>query len=159
MCASRINNYWNTHEAEYVYTRIGRGRFSVNAHFQNVASKATRVLNVLRRSMFGCDCEAKCRAYKAIVRPLLEYAWMVWSPHTIKDINLLEAVQRRVARWACNSRWDPVTFTWSACIKWRLLLQVVFTIFVCLTGLFVSLYSSGYSSHEHYLISNLLYLK
>ena len=41
------------------------------------------------------------------------YACVVWCPHTIKDINLLEAVQRRAARWACNNRWDPVTFTWS----------------------------------------------
>ena len=55
-------------------TRLN-GKLKWSAHCQNVASKATRVLNVLRRSMFGCDCEAKCRAYKAIVRPLLEYAY------------------------------------------------------------------------------------
>ena len=80
---------------------------------QIVAAKATRILNVLRRTMFGCDSEAKCRAYKAIVRPLMEYACVVWSPHTAKDVNLLEAVQRRAARWACGSRWDPSTCSWS----------------------------------------------
>jgi len=48
--------------------------------------------------MFGGDSEAKCRAYKAIVWPLLEYVCVVWSPHTLKDINLLEAVQRHAAR-------------------------------------------------------------
>ena len=46
--------------------------------------------------MFGCDLKARERAYKAIVRPLLEYACVVWSPHTVKDVNLLEAVQRDV---------------------------------------------------------------
>ena len=80
---------------------------------QTVATKATRVWNVLRRTMFGCDSEARCRAYKAIVRPLLEYACVVWSPHTAKDVNLLEAVQRRAARWACGSRWNPTTCSWS----------------------------------------------
>ena len=63
--------------------------------------------------MFGCLLKARERAYKAIVRPLLEYACVVWSPHTVKDVNVLEAVQRRAARWACGSRWDPTTFSWS----------------------------------------------
>ena len=59
---------------------------------QFAASKATRVLNVLRRTMLGCDSEAKYRAYKAIVRPLLEYACMVWSPHAVKDVKLFRGV-------------------------------------------------------------------
>ena len=34
------------------------------------------------------------------MRPQLEYASTVWSPHTATDITKLEAVQRRSARWA-----------------------------------------------------------
>jgi len=42
------------------------------------------------------------------------HCWcMVWSPQTLNDINLLEAVQRPAAHWFCNSRWDSETFTWS----------------------------------------------
>ena len=37
----------------------------------------------------------------------------MWSPHTAKDVNLLEAVQRRAAWWACGSRWNPTTCSWS----------------------------------------------
>ena len=33
-------------------------------------------------------------AYKIDVRPILEYATTVWSPHLAKDIILLENVQR-----------------------------------------------------------------
>ena len=80
---------------------------------QFAASKATRVLNVLRCTMLGCDSEAKYRAYKAIVRPLLEYACVVWSPHAVKDVNLLEAIQRRAAQWVCGSRWNQTTHSWS----------------------------------------------
>jgi len=56
---------------------------------QIIAAKATRVL---RRTMFGCNLKARERAYKAMVRPLLEYAFVVWSPHAVKDFNVLEAV-------------------------------------------------------------------
>jgi len=116
-------------------------------HCQTVASNATRVLNILRRSMFGCNSEAKCRACKAIVRPLLEYACVVWSPHTMKDRNLLEAVQRHAVRWACSSRWDPV---WSVSND-----DCYCKFLVCQTGLLVGLCSS---SHYYYPIFNLLYL-
>ena len=71
-----------------------------------IAAKATKVLNVLRCTMCGCDLKTRGRAYKAIVRPLLEYARVVRSPHTAKEVNLLEAVQRHAARWACGSHWD-----------------------------------------------------
>ena len=38
-------------------------------------------------------------AYKAYVRPILEYASSVWDPHTDANIVKLEAVQRRAARF------------------------------------------------------------
>ena len=37
-------------------------------------------------------------AFYAYVRPILEYASPIWSPHTQKDIDLLENVQRRYTK-------------------------------------------------------------
>ena len=63
--------------------------------------------------MFGCSRAAKCAAYKAIIRPTLEYAAVVWNPHNLGDIQLLESLQKRAARWICGSRWSPSTSSWT----------------------------------------------
>ena len=54
-------------------------------HCRVTVSRASKVLNVLRQTMFGCSAHAKNVAYKSIVRPCLEYACVVWSPHSAKD--------------------------------------------------------------------------
>ena len=42
-------------------------------------------------------------AYTHLVRPLLEYALCVWDPYLAKDINAIEMVQRRAARWVTSN--------------------------------------------------------
>ena len=81
-------------------------------HITSTAAKANRILSLLRRSMYGCNKEAKKRAYVALVRPHLEYCSPVWNPHLKKDCDKLEKVQKRAARWA-YCRWDSHTYTWS----------------------------------------------
>ena len=39
----------------------------------------------------------KAKAYFAFVRPTVEYASVIWSPHTTCDITALEVVQRKAA--------------------------------------------------------------
>ena len=43
--------------------------------------------------------------YKLLVRPHLEYAAPVWSPHLVKDITSLENVQKFALRM-CHKNWD-----------------------------------------------------
>ena len=83
-----------------------------NDHCRYVVSKATKCLNRIRRAMFGCTQAAKVSAYKALVRPYLEYACVVWAPYTAQDISLLESVQNRAARWI-KSFWDAAAQKWS----------------------------------------------
>ena len=61
---------------KYLGIHINR-KLNWSIQCQMIAAKATKVLNVLRHTMFGCDLKARGRAYKAIVRPLLEYACVV----------------------------------------------------------------------------------
>jgi len=63
--------------------------------------------------MFGCSYEAKCATYKAIVRPTLEYAAVVWCPHYNCDIKMIESLQNRAAYWICGSCWSPPTNSWT----------------------------------------------
>ena len=74
---------------------------------------STSVLNYLRHNIWGATTAVKSVAYKSLVRPLLEYACQVWNPHTARDKSVLEAVQRRAAKWACGSRWDPSSRKWN----------------------------------------------
>ena len=68
-------------------------------HINEVTTKASKTLGFLRRNIKTNSRSVKETAYKSLVRPLVEYASPAWDPYTAKDINRLEMVQRRAARY------------------------------------------------------------
>ena len=78
-------------------------KLTFNQHVESICAKATNILNLCRRNLSMCPQTTRAVAYKALVRPLLEYASTAWSPHTVKNINRLENVQRRAARWVLGN--------------------------------------------------------
>ena len=68
-------------------------------HINNITTRATRILNLLRRHLYSCNEEVKATAFSSLVRPHLEYSSSVWDPHYQQDINSLEKIQRRGARF------------------------------------------------------------
>ena len=71
-----------------------------NNHVDPISSKAQKMLNVLYRTCKDInDIRTKKLLYIAWVRSRLEYASVVWSPHTKRNINNLEQVQRRATRF------------------------------------------------------------
>ena len=53
----------------------------------------------LQRNIHQCPRETKVLCYKTLLRPVVEYASIIWDPHTNANINRLEIIQRRYARF------------------------------------------------------------
>ena len=74
-----------------------------------ITLKAHQRANHIIRSFVSGDTYLLVRAFIVYVRPLLEYNSVIWSPSLIKDIDLIEQVQRRfrayqafeMSRWRC----------------------------------------------------------
>ncbi len=62
------------------------------------------------------------KAYKSLLRPQVKYADPVWSPWLAKDKARIERVQRRAARYVCNtySRYSSVTVMFQS-LNWETL--------------------------------------
>ena len=93
-----------------------------NTHISHTTSKANKSLNFLRRNINVSNPTIKGRAYKSLVRPILEYAQVVWDPYEVGQIEQLESVQRRAARFTMNNyrRTSSVT-TMLTNLEWPLL--------------------------------------
>lgn len=68
-------------------------------HIRTVVAKAYKVLGLLRRSFKSTSTFIRRKLYISLVRPQLTYCSQIWRPHLLKDIRLLEAVQRRATKW------------------------------------------------------------
>ena len=55
------------------------------------------------------QCQLNC--YKSLVKPILEYAAVVWASHTLSAMTSIEKIQRYATRFICNnsSRYSSVT--------------------------------------------------
>ena len=101
--------------AKYLGVTIS-GDFKWNRHITNIVNKANSSLAVLKRNLRIPSKEVKDAAYKALVRPHLEYAASVWDPpaeasrKTKGLADKLEMVQRSSARWVFSKyRYGPNT--------------------------------------------------
>lgn len=73
-------------------------KLKFDIHISNIIKKANKVLGAIRHTFHYMDKEIFLMLYKSLVRPHLEYATCVWSPHLKQYMNALENVQRRATR-------------------------------------------------------------
>ena len=53
----------------------------------------------MQRNLISCPMQVKINCYNTFVRPILDYCSTIWSPYTMSNINKIEAIQRRAARF------------------------------------------------------------
>ncbi len=71
---------------------------SFQKHINEKVNKANSIMGLIRRSYDYLDEENFVLLFKALVRPHLEYANAVWAPYKVKDIDIIENVQRRATK-------------------------------------------------------------
>ena len=93
---------------------------SWSEHQKNALGKSQRTLNLLRRNLHGCSVKTKETAYKTLVRPTLEYASSAWDPHVGKQIENLERVQNKAARFVTGQHdWKVSVSGLKDTLQWR----------------------------------------
>ena len=72
-------------------------------HISNITSKAYKMLGLVRRSFSNqLPVTVKKSLYLSLVRSHLLYCSVIWRPHLVKDILLLENIQRRATKYILN---------------------------------------------------------
>ena len=102
----------HVHEAKYLVGLLLDSKLTFNKHIDCICKKLhNSALAFVRINTHFCQRKIKTDTYLTYVRPLLEYAFIVWSPHTNNSINKIEAVQRRAAWYVMSdySRFSSVS--------------------------------------------------
>ena len=72
--------------------------YQYDSHINKIVGKAYSRVGVLYKGFASRRIDVLRQAYVTYVRPVLEYASSVWSPHLIKHIDALERVQKQFTR-------------------------------------------------------------
>ena len=67
-------------------------------HVDLKISKANKLLGLIKHSFKYLNSEVLTLLYKSIIRPHVEYATSVWSPHLKGDRDKIEKLQRRATK-------------------------------------------------------------
>ena len=127
-------------------------------HVNEICSKAIKAKACLQRNLHRCSVLVKSNCYTSLVRPILEYAAAVWSPHLQYQIHQIEKVQCSAARFVTNdfSYHSSVT-SMLVCLRWPLLehrrnylkLIIFYKIIHCLVDASFTLTSLSTSTRGH----------
>ena len=89
-------------EAKYLGLILDKN-LNFNKHIDITCKKANASLAFIRHNTYFCSCNVKIDAYKTYVLPIMEYAAFVWSPQILRNINKLEAIQRRAPHFLMSN--------------------------------------------------------
>ena len=89
--------------AKYLGVTIDKS-LNWDAHLKDIYRKASFMLSFLERNLQKVPQHVKIQSYNALVRPLLEYGCCAWDPHTAAQVDKLELIHKRAARFVTGNR-------------------------------------------------------
>ena len=92
----------NTNNARYLGITLD-SKLNWKEQQKSMCHKANNTLAFLKRNTDKCPLHIKDKCYKAFVKPVLEYGGCVWDPHYKNQIEKIEKVQKRAARYVTNN--------------------------------------------------------
>ena len=101
--------------AKYLGINIDQ-KLNFNSHVDTTVKKANSVTGFLRRNFKQCRRRIKQATYFTYVRPVVEYAATAWEPHTQRNVNKIEMVQRRCARYVTGD-FNQTSSVTAICLK------------------------------------------
>ena len=69
-------------------------------HYSFIVSRALRTLGLVRTVGASASVQVRKYLYLLLIRSQMSYCSQIWRPHLIKDISLLESVQRKATKAA-----------------------------------------------------------
>lgn len=98
------NNVLLSEVQEYKYLGVWISNdLSWTKHIDVVTAKCLRKLFFLRHSLKSATPDLRLLAYNSIIRPIMEYAVVIWDPFTRNNIEKLERIQKKAVRFIYNS--------------------------------------------------------
>ena len=95
-------NISKTDSVKYLGVTID-SKLAWSDHYNKISAKANSTLAFLRRNTYACPKPVKETCYNAFVRPTVEYSSCVWDPHQQNNIQQLEKIQKRAARYVTGN--------------------------------------------------------
>jgi len=77
------------------------------SHISSCVVEANKILGMIKRAFSTRRADVLLKLYKFFVRPHLEYAVPPWYPSLLKDIKLIEGIQRRCTKLGEELNWIP----------------------------------------------------
>jgi hypothetical protein len=76
---------------------------SWDPHINSTYKKANFTLSFLERNLQKCPPHIKALCYNTLVRPILEYGCCAWDPHLVTQIDKIEKLNKRAARFVTGN--------------------------------------------------------
>ena len=102
----RLNQTYNIHNTPLQFTNAAKylgitidNKLNFNTHISAITRKANSTLSFISRNFNKCPQKTKEHCVRALVHPLLNYGSSIWDPHTQCNIDKIEKVNKRAARF------------------------------------------------------------